>query len=1312
MIDEFVLILLILSSCGSSAQSVSVECEEKNHTDDLNNFKPNSANLKLNKSLVVDLSSITKMKNLTLIEIDDIMMKENSSCFNLIEFNYNLSNLPKLYILRLTNNSQLAVFNSSLPKSITTLDLNFNKIKNLRRDLFTNKPDLRYLKLESNSLEKIDLDFTSERRNCDLDIFISNNFDLRTIKLRSNFSKSLRVTIGVLNLSILDIADFEYNSDRFKLADRFVQINATQQIEKFHFDERGSMCGFRIEFYTNRTINVLLSHIEGSCFNYTRQNFNQEGLLYFFKWNVTMSLYFSNNNLMELPNLSEITNLKGLFLGKNRITSLDNSKLLPESLEFFNVSENSISFIRTDFFRSLAQLKVVIFGSRYQLFSFMNVDLPIHAIEIIRLVDSRIISFVGFRQFLKECAILLQIQYSLHGRIEFFGSHLTVLNRTCDLNLLIFNVSNLKITDNNESKMIDLITLKIEKVDLGGKLINLSSLTHLETLNIIKSNLTELTNNSIILPANVTSLDFSRNKIYLISKDFFFSLINITNVRVSFNQLKQIDRLRFNPQTIPNIYFDNNPISSFYVGHQKPLLLTSYNVSALTYTYENNVVEIRFVIGEVRSFIRILREDTLAKYDVPPFSNQGSKNKLKVINNIFSMLVSNNRVSSNLLASHLVYIPFLTTFSIACFSLSHNRVTMLTEEWDSSQMINIDDIDIRLLFLDLKNFRSSNLVSPVINLETVTRENEFLNSSTLLTEEDYQNCKFILYFKTGMHYKLFLVDCYINFLKFNSNGWMKNRDGIEHDAKKKLDIDIHFDSMYLADDNLLFENLTALRNLTIQRCKLGSLTRLSMTLPPRLERLVLISNHIESIERGLFLGLTNLGFLDLTSSFTTSFWIDLYLGFLKYQKYSSGYLAYIRDYLGLKISCQVKMGHSLMSELVGTKIKLFKIVNSTVIFMTENISLNPDTTINTRIYINEISLKNFNIFNINNDYEFKHIEQLIDEMSRNFDSEKLNIRFLPSLAYVKYKMSYFNLDLSKKNLKFIPNLAEFDNKLINLDMSRNGLIRLDESERVTENIKGLNFSFNNISIVDEYFFSKLSNLKRLSLSHNLIETLEKLRFSSSHLEILDLSNNKIKEIGGFVFTSNQKFQSKMTISFENNQLRDFPEFEGSILGNQKYTDYVDMRNNLIEKEALCRLNLSKMPFARLDIFPQHSFFNCQQISNAKKTPFYSKSIINCMSLSKINCDLPNQKAHESTNHLAIILDLMIAFMCFYIFKLVYLNRYQPPQIDSRLNDGHSTSTTSTDGEEVDSCYDLKTRTHNSLELYRSAIKQSSAKRKV
>ncbi|XP_066248274.1 chaoptin [Euwallacea similis] len=144
------------------------------------------------------------------------------------------------------------------------------------------------------------------------------------------------------------------------------------------------------------------------------------------------------------------------------------------------------------------------------------------------------------------------------------------------------------------------------------------------------------------------------------------------------------------------------------------------------------------------------------------------------------------------------------------------------------------------------------------------------------------------------------------------------------------------------------------------------------------------------------------------------------------------------------------------------------------------------------------------------------------------------------------------------------------------------------------NIKVLDISFNNISVIAKQFFRPVEiSLTNLHLGHNKIMNASRDVFGNMpHLQTLDLSRNTIYELDFDIFRNTKKLQV-LDVSY--NRLTDVPNDVFRYLSSLRMVDISHNRlrtvaDNLFREEGLERLDLShnllsKMPLSALATAP-------------------------------------------------------------------------------------------------------------------------------
>ncbi|RNA21092.1 toll [Brachionus plicatilis] len=155
------------------------------------------------------------------------------------------------------------------------------------------------------------------------------------------------------------------------------------------------------------------------------------------------------------------------------------------------------------------------------------------------------------------------------------------------------------------------------------------------------------------------------------------------------------------------------------------------------------------------------------------------------------------------------------------------------------------------------------------------------------------------------------------------------------------------------------------------------------------------------------------------------------------------------------------------------------------------------------------------------------------------------------------------------------NLAHFPNKLLSLvlpnlsemNFSQNSINSLSSLEDFSKmlcrhQIQSMDFSFNNLSIVDDQNFGPLSNLNHLNLSHNQISHIGLFAFSVNSHQItrLDLSRNLITD-SSLEFLLFSSLINLKWLSMDHNRLT---FLSNHLLYNLYNLEYLSIKNNLLK----------------------------------------------------------------------------------------------------------------------------------------------------
>lgn len=152
-----------------------------------------------------------------------------------------------------------------------------------------------------------------------------------------------------------------------------------------------------------------------------------------------------------------------------------------------------------------------------------------------------------------------------------------------------------------------------------------------------------------------------------------------------------------------------------------------------------------------------------------------------------------------------------------------------------------------------------------------------------------------------------------------------------------------------------------------------------------------------------------------------------------------------------------------------------------------------------------------------------NLELIEINLSRN-QIQKIPEFFFKNLRKLRY------LNLSENQLEKIPKDMLYGTSLTSLDFSKNLITRIEPGS-LHINSGFINLSFNQLEILETNWFAG-DSYSSISLSHNRIQEIPEDFFRTIHIEMIDLSFNKIEEIDAV-------FENVNWIYLENNRLRSF-----------------------------------------------------------------------------------------------------------------------------------------------------------------------------
>lgn len=213
--------------------------------------------------------------------------------------------------------------------------------------------------------------------------------------------------------------------------------------------------------------------------------------------------------------------------------------------------------------------------------------------------------------------------------------------------------------------------------------------------------------------------------------------------------------------------------------------------------------------------------------------------------------------------------------------------------------------------------------------------------------------------------------------------------------------------------------------------------------------------------------------------------------------------------------------------------------------------------------------------------KFSIFEVETDEFSGKIISNRQLYILPPNIGKIVTNVSRFeasNVGLLAVNQNAFDGMDQL--KVLNLSRNQISLIESKTFLNLTE-LKILDLSFNQIEIIEVKAFEDFNELEQLNLEHNLLSMLPSDTFESLlNLRILILSYNKIRELNDEIFTginvveefyiNNNELEvvnPKIVSDFETSKIIDF---SGNFCIDQRFPDNLTMVQLAIEVSEKCR----------------------------------------------------------------------------------------------------------------------------------------------
>ncbi|XP_069358898.1 chaoptin-like [Maniola hyperantus] len=407
----------------------------------------------------------------------------------------------------------------------------------------------------------------------------------------------------------------------------------------------------------------------------------------------------------------------------------------------------------------------------------------------------------------------------------------------------------------------------------------------------------------------------------------------------------------------------------------------------------------------------------------------------------------------------------------------------------------------------------------------------------------------------------------------------------------------------------------ALTTLSLRGNRLAHLSLGSFP-PLPLRELVLSFNDLYYVEAGVFLNLTELRILELSSALFSGeistgsssaalTWLNLDNNNIHLVSSDDLINFPSLEYLNLDFNKIIEFPSETSRANVSYKLKELRLsynyvsrINSEFLeelleLQSVDLSYNRMQNISERAFSN---LRNLVYLNLAG-----NVVELIAD-GAFVDLPKLEVLNLQENNLAEFSTRYF-LDVSNRDMNFAVNVSY--NRIMTLsggktvsinilDLSHNFLeiISRDFFDSLGEHVRQIILSHNNLLLIDSFVYSTLPNLNILNLQKNNINMVKRRVFSEMpSLQILDLSKNHIAQLSAEQFHSLHRLR---LLRLDSNRLRALPRdvFKNTLL------EYLDLSNNhlsLFPSSALAqvgftlrRLELSHNKIEYLDVAMFHS----------------------------------------------------------------------------------------------------------------------------
>lgn len=296
-----------------------------------------------------------KYRNLLEAKFEDVFMEkiENDTFYN----------CEKLITLSLAKNNLSEIPENSFKNcsNIEKINLSKNRISTINSNAFNGLSHLKELNLEENKINQNQSEL-SEIPGLKILNLASNDLTIPPNNLIHNLNLK---ELSMANNNMIDIPE-EFFKNSQNLTDLYLNNNnldflqktpfsALANLEKLHL-QSNKILSIQVSLLSNLT-NLIELHLEDNMIQYINDNS-------FDNLKSLKKLLLSNNEFKaqnENPrmNLENLKNLEILDLSSNAIVQLDKNFVMSSNMKELNLSNNIISFLHEDVFKTMKDLEMI-----------------------------------------------------------------------------------------------------------------------------------------------------------------------------------------------------------------------------------------------------------------------------------------------------------------------------------------------------------------------------------------------------------------------------------------------------------------------------------------------------------------------------------------------------------------------------------------------------------------------------------------------------------------------------------------------------------------------------------------------------------------------------------------------------------------------------------------------------------------------------------------------------------------------------------------------------------------------------------------